>query len=78
MLSKPDPSHHYLRCKRDDGSECTVDLTELEEALADLDDEEEQEIPGDTETLPIDRIENRTRFEWMEEFAHPRAGSDRP
>src|SRR5688572_29563886 len=95
MLSALDPSHHYLRCKREDGSECTVDLTELEEALdgldfleyyflpasgrtvavpveealGDLDDEEEQQIPEDTETLPIDRIESRTRFEWMEEFA---------
>ena len=37
MLSKTDPSHHYLRCKRDDGSECTVDLTELEEALDGVD-----------------------------------------
>jgi len=37
MLSKLDPSHHYLRCKRDDGSECTVDLTELEEALDGVD-----------------------------------------
>ena len=96
MLSKPDPSHHYLRCKREDRSECTVDLTELEEALdgldfleyyflpasgrtvcvsidealGDLDDEEEQEIPEDTETLSIDRIDSRTRFEWMEEFAN--------
>ena len=97
MSNNLDPSHHYLRCKRDDGSECTVDLTELEEALNgfdfleyyflpatgrtvsvsidealdDLDDEEEQErlIPEDAETLPIDRIDSRTRFEWMEEFA---------
>ncbi len=37
MLSKPDPSHHYLRCKRDDGSECTVDLTEPEEVLDGVD-----------------------------------------
>ena len=93
-MSTQTDNHNYLRCRRDDGTEVTVDLTELEEALegmdflqyyflpgtgrtvsipkdADLnafDDDEEPVIPEDAETLPIDPIDSRTKFEWMEEF----------
>ena len=55
MSNKPDPSHHHLRCKRDDGSACTVDLTELEEALNGFDFLEY----GTLSLLTIPEIENR-------------------
>jgi hypothetical protein len=44
----------------------------IDEDFDDLDDEdeEEQQIPEDAETLPIDRLNSRTKFKWMEEFAN--------
>src|SRR2546426_4873021 len=53
MLSKPDPSHHYLRCKRDDGPECTVDLTELEEAFDRVDFLEYYFLPAIGRTVSV-------------------------
>jgi hypothetical protein len=87
----------YMRARCLDGTECNIDLVELESALEgtppgeyyllpdsgkilyqavddilEVDepegDETGSEIPPDA--LPIDPIETRTRFRWMEEFIH--------
>jgi hypothetical protein len=94
MSTQREPAHDCLRCRREDGSAVTVNLTELQEALEgtdfleyyflpetgrtvsilkdqdldDLEEDEESPIPEDAESLPVDPIDSRTKFEWMEEF----------
>src|SRR5947208_587378 len=82
----------FIRARRPDGMEVTINLIELEEALEsgrsgeyyflpdsgrivfvnsdpdDTDDDEQFAIADDVEALPIDAIESRTRFHWMEDF----------
>src|SRR2546425_5769988 len=81
----------FIRARRPDGVELTINLIELEDALEggrpgdyyflpdsgrivfvdseDIDNDDEQSaIQDNIEALPIDAIESRIRFQWMEDF----------
>ncbi len=87
----------YIRARRPDGTECVIDLIELESALEggapgeyyfmpdsgeivfhstddlldddDLEQDDEDEV-ADTpaDALPLDPVDSRVRFRWMEDF----------
>ena len=82
MVTDEKPSCH-IRARRDDGSECTINLIELEDALEgaipgqafllpesgriifhneDWDDDEQESIPDDAETLELDPRRGRTLY----------------
>ena len=54
------PGHYYLLPKS--GRIIFIGSEEMD------DESEEQTVPGDEEVLPIDALDSRTRFRWMEDF----------